>query len=201
MTDLWYNNPSILLQNMDQFFPNKNLTRVEKINALARFAIYYFILLLIVNDDMKWLSIAVIILLISLYLGVSENFSSLDGDVDGRKCQEPTKQNPFMNYTVGDLITSSNRPPACRYDDVKEDMRKDFRSKLHSDPNDMWGQYISDRNFYTMPNTSIVNDQTGLGQACLGISGQCKTYGENCIKTNDIMYHTARLQVANDYLN
>ena len=201
MTDLWYNNPSILLKNMDQFFPNKDLSRPETINAIARFSIYYSILIMIFNDDMKWLSVSVIILLISLFLGTSEHFRSLDSDVDGRKCTMPTKENPFMNYTVGDLITSSKRPPACRYDDVKNEMRQKFKSPLHSDPNDMWGVNISDRNFYTMPNTAIVNDQIGFAQSLLGISGQCKSYGENCLKIEDIMYHTARLQGPNDLLN
>jgi hypothetical protein len=201
MTDLWYNNPSILLKNMDQFFPHKDLTRHDMINAIARFAIYYSILIIIFNDDMKWLSISVIILIISLFLGTSETFKSVDDTVDGRKCTMPTKENPFMNYTVGDLITSPIRPPACRYDDVKTKMRRDFRSKLHSDANDMWGTNISDRNFYTMPNTAIVNDQMGFAKSLLGISGQCKTYGENCLKVEDIMYHTARLQSSNDMLN
>ena len=43
-SELWYKNPKVLLENMDQFFPGKNLDRIEKINSLARFAIYYFIL-------------------------------------------------------------------------------------------------------------------------------------------------------------
>ena len=201
MADLWYNNPKILLNNLDHFFPNKNLTRHETINACARFAIYYGILVILLNDDMKWLAVSVIILLISLFLGTSEHFSSVDSDIDGRKCTMPTKENPFMNYTVGDLIENSGRPPACKYDDVKQDMRKKFKSKLHSDANDMWGVNISDRNFYTMPNTAIVNDQVGFAQSLLGISGQCKSYGENCLKIENITYHTGRLQIPNDILN
>lgn len=199
--ELWYRNPKILLSNMDDFFPNKDLNRIEKINAIARFAIYYFILVLIFNNNYTWISIPIIILLISLFLGVSESFKSVDMNVDGRKCTEPTKENPFMNYTVGDLIDNNNRPPACKYEDSKEEMRKDFRSHVHSDSNDMWGQYISDRQFYTMPNTNIVNDQMGFARACFGESGECKSYGKNCLKVEDIAYHTARLQAPNEYIN
>lgn len=195
-TELWYKNPRVLLENMDQFFPGKKLNRIEKINSLARFAIYYYILVLLFNDDMKWGSISIVILLISIFLGISENFTlgDINKDINVRKCQKPTKNNPFMNYTVGDLIQNSNRSPACKVDDVNKEIRKEFRSRLFSDPYDMWGKNISDRSFYTMPNTAIVNDSIGLGMACLGNSGDCKTFGQNCLKVNDIMYHTARLQ-------
>jgi hypothetical protein len=36
MTDLWYNNPSILFQDLAEFFPTNNLTNIEKVNAIAR---------------------------------------------------------------------------------------------------------------------------------------------------------------------
>jgi hypothetical protein len=193
MTELWYRNPAVLFTNMQQFFPTKDLNRVDKINSLARLALYYGTLLLLLGNDKEWLVISLIILLISLFLGVSENFVSYDSKVDGRACTQPTKENPFMNYTVGDLIRNDNRPPACKYEDVKTDMRHDFRSKLHSDPNDMWGQYISDRQFYTMPNTNIVNDQMGFASACFGVSGDCKSYGRDCLKEQDIAYYSGRL--------
>jgi hypothetical protein len=203
MTELWYKNPKILLDNMNQFFPSKTLNRIEKINSLARFAIYYFILVNIFCDDKSWGSISIIILLISMYLGSTENFTldnatpvevDFRNELDVRICQNPTIDNPFMNYTVGDMITSPDRPPACKYDDAKKEMEIDFRSKLYSDPNDMWGRNISSRQFYTMPNTAIVNDQVGFGKACFGTSGDCKTFGQNCLEVNDIMYHTMRLQ-------
>ena len=201
MTELWYKNPKVLLDNMNQFFPSKTLNRIEKINSLARFAIYYFILINMFSDDKSWGSISIIILLISIYLGSTEKFTldninNIDfrNELDIRTCQNPTIDNPFMNYTIGDLISSPDRPPACKYEDVKIDMEVDFRNKLFSDPNDMWGRQISSRQFYTMPNTAIVNDQIGLGKACFGNSGDCKTFGQNCLEVNDIMYHTMRLQ-------
>jgi hypothetical protein len=51
MTELWYNNPYVLLENTDQFFPSRNLTRNEKINSLARFSIYYSVLVLLFGQD------------------------------------------------------------------------------------------------------------------------------------------------------
>ena len=31
MTELWYRNPGILFEKYDEFFPNKNLNRMEKL--------------------------------------------------------------------------------------------------------------------------------------------------------------------------
>ena len=41
MTEIWYRDPSILLKNIDQFYPNNLLDRNQKINSIVRFAIYY----------------------------------------------------------------------------------------------------------------------------------------------------------------
>jgi hypothetical protein len=205
MTELWYNNPSVLLDNTDQFFPSKNLTRNEKINSLARFSIYYSILVLLFGQDTKLISVGVIILLISIYFGSTETFASINtssnpnpnpnsnSNSNTKKCQAPTKENPFMNYTVGDLIDNPSRLPACNYEDVKDDIRKEFKSQLHTDISDLWGKFISDRNYYTMPNTDIVNDQTGFALWCFGSSGNCKTEGTDCLKQRDPTYHRGRM--------
>ena len=47
MTNLWYNNINVLLENPLQFFPSNNLTDVEKINSIARLAIYYTIIIIV----------------------------------------------------------------------------------------------------------------------------------------------------------
>jgi hypothetical protein len=42
------------------------------------------------------------------------------------KCYEPVKNNPFMNYTIGDLMDNPDRLQACDYDDVKDKIRQEF---------------------------------------------------------------------------
>ena len=46
MTKIWYNDIYVLLEKPYQFFPSNTLTGLEKINALARLAIYYAIIIL-----------------------------------------------------------------------------------------------------------------------------------------------------------
>ena len=181
MTELWYRNPRILFDKYDEFFPNKNLNRIEKINSLARFAIYFAVLLILLDQDKKWLSISVVILIISLFLGTTENFVSVVGKQDERNCTRPTKNNPFMNYTLGDLMEKPNRPKACKYEDSKEQMRKEFRSHLYSDSSDIWGKFISDRNFYTMPSTTIPSEREKYTECLYERGSSCKeNNGEQC---------------------
>ena len=172
--DLWYNNPKILIENFLDFVPNKNLNKNQKINSMVRFAIYYAVLLILFNQDTKWLSISVIIILLSLFLAKSEEFASIKSSSEF--CTIPTKENPFMNFN----INNPTDKPACKYDDIKENIRKEFRTNIPNDPNDIWGKFISDRNFYIMPNTEIVNKQTEFAEWCFGTSGKCKTEGRNC---------------------
>jgi hypothetical protein len=115
MNTLWYNNPQILLSEWYQFFPNNSLSREQKINAIARFAIYYLILIIIFNQNLKWLSISIILLIISFCLGYSENFEQIN---KVSMCVKPTKNNPFMNYMISDDV---NRESACEYDDIKDE--------------------------------------------------------------------------------
>ena len=69
-------------------------------------------------------------------------------------------------------------------------MRKNFRSSIFIDHNDIWGKYISDRNFYIMPNTDIVNNQVEFANWCYSMnnSGKCKILGNDCLKYRDTKY-------------
>jgi len=195
MTEIWYENPRVLLDDIDQFFPSKQYNNVQKINSLVRLAIYYSLIILFLKYDNKWLSISLIIIIISFFLGKTENFTSTDLKLNKNTCHHPTKDNPFMNYTLGDLIDNPNRLEACEYDQNKHAIRKAFRMHLFSDLSDIWGKFISDRNFYTMPNTNIVNKQTEFAHWCYGKSGECKSTGNNCLKYRDPLYHRGRFTI------
>jgi len=200
MTELWINKPSILLNNLNQFFISEDLNDNENKNAIVRFAIYFGLLIILFNQNKQWLLLSLIIIFISLFYNknsinillntkIKELFTS-SPNLDS--CYKPTKDNPFMNYTIGDLIDTPLRESACNYSDVKNDVKKEFKKHIFTDSYDIWGKNTSDRNFYTLPNTNIVNDQTGFAKWCFGDSGRCKTVGENCLKFKDPLYHRGK---------
>ena len=179
MTKLWYNDYSVLLDEPLQFFPSNNLNDNQKINALARLGIYYSMIIIITKRNLSYLTFSLVIIIVSFLLGNTENFNNQKQE---DTCYKPTVSNPFMNFTLDDYYKNPDRPKNCPIDEVRDDMREKFLKRIVPDPNDLWGQNISDRNFYTMPSTRIVNDQTGFAKWCYGSMGQCKSFGKNCLE-------------------
>ncbi len=182
MTELWYKNLAVLTSDIDQFFPSNHLDNNQKINAIARLSIYYSIIIIVTGKDQTYLTISVVLLLISFMLGSSETFESIESKIKNTKCYKPTVANPFMNFTLADYYKNPGRPKNCPIDEVREEMIDKFHQRLVPDPNDLWGQNISDRNFYTMPVTTVINDSVGFGNWLYGTVGECKSTGKNCVK-------------------
>jgi hypothetical protein len=189
----WLNNPYILLDKREEFYPIKNMTIIDKANALARLGIYYGILIIILQLDSKWLTISFILIFLSIFLGKTEGFDS-----DKKKCIKPTINNPYMNFTLGDLISNPKRPGACEINnDIREQQINLFKTDLTTgkqivDYNDLYGTNFNDREFYTMPSTTIVNDQNGFANFLFGDFGKCKSEGKDCLKHRDNRFHRGR---------
>ena len=205
VNELWYNNPSVLFDNMTQILPLNSLSPNQKINSLVRLSIYYIIIVLLLNtpyDRKILLSVSIIIILSSFLIKSEEAFNqnlSLASTVvlpDDPKCQKPTPNNPFMNFTSGDFIQNPNRERGCSYVNNRDSVKQNF-NKLIDMPvvnsNNIWSNDLSDRNFYTMPNTGIVNEQEQFAKWIFGDSGKCKTTGNDCLKVIDPIYHIGRL--------
>jgi hypothetical protein len=193
MSDYWFNNISILFQNINEFFPKKEYNRIQKVNAIARLSIYYSILICLLKLDTKYLSLSFCLILLSYFLGYVDTFEdTVNKENNTPKCTEPTESNPFMNFTIGDQIINSNKPNACPVDLVRKDQIKKYRLSAYPDPKDLFGKIVTDRNFYTMPSTTIVNDQEGFAKFLYGDFGKCKSEGKDCLKHRDNKFHRGR---------
>ncbi len=193
MSELWYENPQVLFDEPFGIIPSDDLSRQEKANAIARLGIYLLMIIALLLPNKKYMALPIFLLIISFTMGKAEDFTSVNKELSKNQCQHPTRSNPFMNYTLGDLMATRERLPGCKTNEVKEEIKKKFRSSIITDSSDIWGAMINDRAFYTMPNTEIVNDQTSLARSCLGRSGNCKSYGKDCLKYRDPAYHRGRL--------
>ena len=109
----------------------------------------------------------------------------------------PTKENPFMNVSHIDIQDNPTRKPAApiynpvvkkeaesmiksnitkEVKEVIEDKREDLKSrtrsntekKLFQDLGDEIDFEVSNRQFYTMPNTNIPNNQKEFAEFCFG---------------------------------
>lgn len=186
---LWIKNPFILFSNFDKILPNEN-NIIYNSNNLARLAIYMLIIISFSNISNKYLSIPIIILIFSYIMVPVENFSQTKKQQ--KKCTKPTKDNPYMNFTLGELIKNPERKPACKLTkEIKKEINKYTVDKF-KDPYDLFNKGISFRQFYTMPVTTIVNDQKGFAKELYGTMGLCKEFGKNCLKYSNPKWNNSR---------
>lgn len=101
----------------------------------------------------------------------------------------PTARNPFMNVLVDEIKYNPTRPPA-KYigdPDVQGSLDSFFRVQWSSDPTDVFGKTQSQREFITMPSTSVPNDRGSFQDWLYKIPGKtCKEGGrEACYPATD----------------
>lgn len=110
------------------------------------------------------------------------------GDENGEACQLPSKNNPFGNVLLTDYNDNPNRPPACKYTQVKGMVNDHFDHNLYKDVDDIFNKNNSQRMFYTTPITTIPNDQGTFADSLYKVGITCKedeTSG-NCFRYNDL---------------
>jgi hypothetical protein len=104
---------------------------------------------------------------------------------DGPDVTMPMPRNPFMNVLVDEIKYNPNRPEAAPVDNpiVKKTLDDYFRVQWFSDPTDVFGKSQSQRQFITMPATTIPNDRESYQNWLYKIPGKtCKEGGrEACV--------------------
>ena len=88
-----------------------------------------------------------------------------------------------MNLTMNEHLKISQNPDkyknkiirACgNSKEIKKQIEKNFNDNIITDPINIYNKDISMRNFYTLPNTGIINDQKGFGKWLYGNGAPCK---------------------------
>ena len=101
----------------------------------------------------------------------------------------PTPRNPFMNVLIDEIKYNPNRPAAASVMDPNIQISLDdfFRTEFARDPTDVFGRNQSQRQFITMPSTSIPNDVDSYQKWLYKIPGKtCKEGGrEACLPGTD----------------
>ena len=94
----------------------------------------------------------------------------------------PTARNPFMNVLLDELKYNPSKPPA-KYigsPDVQDSLDSFFRVQWSSDPTDVFGKTQSQRQFITMPSTSVPSDRGSFQDWLYKIPGKtCKEGGRD----------------------
>lgn len=124
---------------------------------------------------------------------IKQNIKENIKENDTKLCVRPTLNNPFMNVTMDDMLNFKDdkiveRLPACDTNDpvIKAEINKMYENNLYKDVNDLFGKFNSQRQFYTMPSTTIPNAQNEFAKWLYLNPKTCKEDQDFCLKYEDI---------------
>ena len=198
---VWYQDLRVLFGSSRwyEFWPTVDQTFSERINALTRFVLYATILMYVVRRNLTHVlvGLAIVAILAFIHYGKGDEIETFsDNDIsgmddgifsdfkapddvqpDGNGCVRPTTNNPFGNVLLTD---NPGRSAACPYNDVEKEVKDKFNERLYRNVNDVYEKANSQRQFYTMPVTSIPNDVETYREFVFGIKKNCKTNPKDC---------------------
>jgi hypothetical protein len=166
------------------FWPTATQTANQRASATTRFILYATCIVYIVNRDSRIFALGALALAILYYMWTTNMIK--DGKLrttigDGRSpnifrpdVTMPTTENSMGNVLLTDYVDNPDRPAAAWYPSVRAKVQ-DAWSQIHP----FERQRDAERNFYTMPSSTIPNDQTGFAQAAYGkpFSAKCHDQG------------------------
>src|SRR6056300_232570 len=129
----WFEDPQQLIRSdkIAQFWPNRDQTPEDRINASSRFVIYATCIVYLIRRDPRIFVLGVTILSVLYVLYKSKMVEETYGMAPSRRdagCQMPTVDNPMGNVLITDYTDAPNRLEACYYASVKP-----FISSYNSD--------------------------------------------------------------------
>lgn len=102
---------------------------------------------------------------------------------------QPTARNPFMNVLIDEIKYNPTKPPAADIStpSMKATLDDFFRVEFTSDPTDVFGRSQSQRQFVSMPSSTVPNDVGSFQNWLYKIPGKtCKEGGrEACLPGTD----------------
>ena len=184
------------------------MTLIEKLNAISRLSIYLGIILYLFTVNYLYLYIPLVIILFTLFIyksqykNVEMYFNSYNSKLNEnnkkilvkKNCTHPTYNNPFMNINV--ITDNPKKNEACKSWDsktLKENIKNKFNVNLYRDVSDLYGKNNSQRQYYTMPSTTIPNKQTEFAKWCYNTGATCKEDTIKCAPQWELSKASAKI--------
>jgi len=123
---------------------------------------------------------------------VLENNSEIETSLNdyvltSKKKTNPTINNPFMN--INQITDNRKKSAGDKYYDKPEvaaKVEKDFEFNLYRDVSDLYNKRNSQRQYYTMPSTTIPNEQTSFAKWLYLSPPTCKEDSIRCVPESGI---------------
>jgi len=205
----WFKNPLHLAarNRIHVFWPLAKQDPVERLNAATRFIIYALCILYLINRDVRvvYLGLTVILVMATMFIvgGVKEGMRPAafmnEGSIFGfnkEKCTQPTIDNPMGNVLLNEYTDNAKRPAACYYPTVKDKVKSLLKQNVPIDQADIYSsRNQSFRAFYSMPSTTIPNDQEAFARAAYGsaVDKTCRNDNGSCYPDTGSMFGQSRM--------
>lgn len=185
---IWYYDITgfITKDTFHKILPLQYMNLDEKLNAITRFFLYLSILLALIRVDYRYLVIGITIGLLTIPIYEFENkerklaekfLRKNNVDIQNNQlCTISSVENPFMNPSVTDIKYSPDRPEACPVENpmVKNQIERNYDKRVFRDVTDIFGRDNSERQFYTVPSSTIPNKQGEYAEWLYGNGATCK---------------------------
>jgi hypothetical protein len=197
----WSHNLNVLFdkKRLIEFIPTSDMTQEEKLNALTRLSVYAGIILFVYSQQMWTLYVPILGMFFVLFLYKMSRKQRNDPKYDPTHalkddtmlikppfCTPPTRNNPFMNVLMNEWGDNPTRPPACEYPGTEQETNDHFNYDLYKDIDDLWEKNNGQRQFFTMPYTTIPNDQNSFARWLYEVPSTCKEEQSNCMRYEDV---------------
>ena len=210
-TKFWIYDPYLLFDKNKLFdlWPTETMSREEKLNAISKFVIYTTIIGVFLFRSIKLLFTGIITLVVLIFLhfilnNKSKNLDEGFSDINlyqkfKHNYTNPNINNPLMNVLLPEIQDNNMRLPAApSYNEsvekeinnsAKDIVKRNFNDenvdeKLFNNLGDNFQFEQSMRQWHTMPNTTIPNNQKDFAKFCYGntahyIDNEFKSYTNN----------------------
>lgn len=178
------------------FWPTAKQSARDRVLATTRFVLYATCIVYLITRDVRIFALAVLVLAILYYLwsaGMVTDGKVRGAYADGREPNAfrgqvtmPTEDNIMGNVLMTDYVDYPDRPSAAWYPSVRQEV-KNLWSQLHP----FERVRDAERNFYTMPVSTIPSDQNAFAQAAYGkkFAPMCKDQGGSACDIDNSQFH------------
>jgi hypothetical protein len=177
-----------------KFWPTSNQTAKDRMLATTRFIIYSTCIVYFIQGDSRVFALGILVIAVLIYL--QKNNMIVDGKrsiANGRTPSAiqpdvtlPTRDNPMGNVLLNEYVDNPDRPSAAWYPSVRTEVQQQW-----SDIHPFERVRDAERNFYTMPVSTIPGDQTAFAEASFGkkFSPMCKDQGGTACDPDNFNFH------------
>lgn len=181
------------IDNAIKFIPMSNTTIEEQLNAVWLFSLYFCILVFLYNGKIQIFLIFVFVSIFTYIFykysnknsNINENMYSNDVNSDNINIRKPTLDNPFMNANIVTKENPDHHNDNIFNNEVQNQIDDYYYKKVVRDIGDVYDKSHSQRQFYTMPSTTIPNQQDDFANWLYGSAPSCKDNQRYCLRTED----------------